>query len=138
MQLETSLTPRNMLYRDLRQNKGSILKASVDYIRRLQRDQERLKVMEERQRQLETTNRKMLLRMQVTDSLASSHRGWTCTGQRAFSVAAPKIWNQIHVAVNHLKLQPSFNKLRHLFEIAFWPYILSGPCFLSVLMYGCA
>ncbi|KAI0237061.1 Microphthalmia-associated transcription factor [Lamellibrachia satsuma] len=58
---------------DLRQNKGSILKASVDYIRRLQRDQERLKVMEERQRQLETTNRKMLLHMQELEMMMKSH-----------------------------------------------------------------
>jgi hypothetical protein len=49
----------------MRQNKGSILKASVDYIRKLKRDQERLKHVEDRQRQIEAANRKMMLRMQV-------------------------------------------------------------------------
>jgi len=49
---------------DLRQNKGTILKASVDYIRRLQRDNDRMRQMEDRQRQMEATNRKLLLRMQ--------------------------------------------------------------------------
>ena len=52
-------------FRDLRQNKGSILKASVDYIRKLRRDQERLKQIEEKQRQTELQNRKMMLRVQV-------------------------------------------------------------------------
>lgn len=50
---------------DMRQNKGTILKASVEYIRRLKKDQDRMKLMETRQRQLEMNNRKLLLRMQV-------------------------------------------------------------------------
>ena len=54
--------------RDMRTNKGTILKASVDYIRKLQKGQERMRTMEERQRQLELTNRKMLLRIQVSIS----------------------------------------------------------------------
>ena len=49
----------------MRQNKGTILKASVDYIKRLKKDQDRLRMMDERQRQLESTNRKMLLKIQV-------------------------------------------------------------------------
>jgi len=50
---------------DMRQNKGSILKASVDYIRKLQKDKERLRHLEEKQRQTEQHNRKMMLRIQV-------------------------------------------------------------------------
>ncbi len=57
---------RSMDFRDMRHNKGTILKASVDYIRRMQREQDRVRSMEERQKQLEATNRKMLLRMQVS------------------------------------------------------------------------
>jgi len=49
----------------MRQNKGTILRASVDYIRKLKKDQDRLRTMEERQRQMEQTNRKMLLKLQV-------------------------------------------------------------------------
>ena len=51
----------------MRTNKGSILKASVDYIRKLQKDQEHARLMEEKHRQLQATNRKMVLRLQVSD-----------------------------------------------------------------------
>ena len=50
---------------DARQNKGTILKASVDYIRKLQRDVQRLKMSDVKHRQLEQTNRHMRLRIQV-------------------------------------------------------------------------
>lgn len=58
-----------VFYSDMRQNKGTILKASVEYIRRLKKDQDRVKQMETRQRQLEMNNRKLLLRMQVCASV---------------------------------------------------------------------
>ncbi|XP_052781753.1 transcription factor EC-like isoform X2 [Mya arenaria] len=57
---------------DLRQNKGSILKASVDYIRKLRRDQDRLRQLEEKQRQTEMQNRKMMLRVQQLELLMKS------------------------------------------------------------------
>lgn len=47
-----------------RWNKGTILKASVDYIRKLQKEQQRTREMEERQRRLENTNHSLLLRIQ--------------------------------------------------------------------------
>ena len=55
-----SVTPR-----DMRWNKGTILKASVDYIRKLQREQQRAKELELRQRRLEHANRHLMLRIQV-------------------------------------------------------------------------
>ncbi|XP_050412974.1 microphthalmia-associated transcription factor isoform X1 [Patella vulgata] len=58
---------------DMRQNKGTILKASVDYIRRLKRDQDKMKQAEEKNRMLESNNRKLLLRMQQLDLLMKSH-----------------------------------------------------------------
>ncbi|XP_069141815.1 microphthalmia-associated transcription factor-like isoform X2 [Argopecten irradians] len=58
---------------DLRQNKGTILKASVDYIRKLKKDQERNRQLEERQRGLEQTNRKMLLRIQQLELLMQAN-----------------------------------------------------------------
>uniref|UniRef100_A0A673AAU3 BHLH domain-containing protein n=1 Tax=Sphaeramia orbicularis TaxID=375764 RepID=A0A673AAU3_9TELE len=51
---------------EMRWNKGTILKASVDYIRKLQKEQQRTREMEERQRKLENTNRSLLLRIQVS------------------------------------------------------------------------
>ncbi len=52
-------------HREARQNKGTILKASVEYIRKLQRDYDRMRLVEAKQRQLEDTNRQMRLRIQV-------------------------------------------------------------------------
>ncbi|XP_072050509.1 transcription factor EC-like isoform X2 [Amphiura filiformis] len=49
---------------DSRQNKGTILKTSVDYIKRLQKDQTKYKQIESRQKQLERANRLMMLRIQ--------------------------------------------------------------------------
>lgn len=51
--------------RDMRWNKGTILKASVDYIRKLQREQQRAKELENRQKKLEHANRHLMLRIQV-------------------------------------------------------------------------
>ena len=49
----------------MRWNKGTILKASVDYIRKLQKEQQRSKDLESRQRSLEQANRSLQLRIQV-------------------------------------------------------------------------
>ena len=53
------------IVRDVRQNKGSILKASVDYIRILKREKERKGHIEERYKKLEQVNRKILIKLQV-------------------------------------------------------------------------
>lgn len=57
-----TLLPRNY-DQDMRQNKGSILKASVDYIRRLRKDQDKLRTTEERNHQLEKNNQRMTLKL---------------------------------------------------------------------------
>ena len=58
------------IVRDVRQNKGSILKASVDYIKILKKEKEKKTFMEEKCRKLEQVNRKALLKIQVS----SHHR----------------------------------------------------------------
>ncbi|XP_019734860.1 melanocyte inducing transcription factor a isoform X1 [Hippocampus comes] len=58
---------------DMRWNKGTILKASVDYIRKLQREQQRTKELECRQRKLEHTNRHLMLRIQELEIQARAH-----------------------------------------------------------------
>uniref|UniRef100_A0A4W5P5I1 Transcription factor binding to IGHM enhancer 3a n=1 Tax=Hucho hucho TaxID=62062 RepID=A0A4W5P5I1_9TELE len=58
---------------ETRWNKGTILKASVDYIRRLQKEQQRAKEMETRQRKLEHSNRNLLLRIQELEMQARLH-----------------------------------------------------------------
>lgn len=54
----------------MRWNKGTILKASVDYIRKLQKEQQRAKEIEMRQKKLEQSNQALLLRIQVYETLA--------------------------------------------------------------------
>ena len=53
------------LVRDVRQNKGSILKASVEYIRKLKTDQCKKRILEEKVKQQDSQNRKLLLKLQV-------------------------------------------------------------------------
>ena len=65
-----------IIFRDMRQNKGSILKASVDYIRKLRKDQERHRHVEEKLRQAESEKRKMFLRMQVRCLRFSTMKTW--------------------------------------------------------------
>ncbi|XP_048098017.1 transcription factor E3a isoform X2 [Alosa alosa] len=67
------LTPTSLGDRDMRWNKGTILKASVDYIRKLQKDQQRAKEMEMRQKKLEHHNRSLLLRIQELEMQARLH-----------------------------------------------------------------
>ncbi|XP_032377086.1 microphthalmia-associated transcription factor isoform X1 [Etheostoma spectabile] len=58
---------------DMRWNKGTILKASVDYIRKLQREQQRAKDLETRQKKLEHANRHLMLRIQELEMQARAH-----------------------------------------------------------------
>lgn len=52
-------------YSDMRWNKGTILKASVEYIKWLQKEQQKAQELEQRQKKLEQVNRRLLLRIQV-------------------------------------------------------------------------
>ncbi|XP_030229531.1 transcription factor E3b [Gadus morhua] len=55
---------------EMRWNKGTILKASVDYIRKLQKEQQRAKEVEMRQKKLEHANHSLLLRIQELEMQA--------------------------------------------------------------------
>ncbi|CAJ1051315.1 transcription factor E3b [Xyrichtys novacula] len=58
---------------EMRWNKGTILKASVDYIRKLQKEQLRAKDIEMRQKKLEQANHGLLLRIQELEMQAQIH-----------------------------------------------------------------
>jgi thiamine biosynthesis lipoprotein ApbE len=58
---------------EARQNKGTILKASVEYIRKLQRDLQKHRIQDAKQRQLEETNRQMRMRIQELELTARAH-----------------------------------------------------------------
>lgn len=60
--------PYYEVVRDLRPNKGTILKSSVDYIKCLKHEVSRLKQTEARQKQIEYENRRLLLRIQVLET----------------------------------------------------------------------
>ncbi|CAH0599201.1 unnamed protein product [Chrysodeixis includens] len=59
--------------RDVRPNKGTILKSSVDYIKCLRDEVNRLKQSEQRRKQIEIHNRKLMLRIQELERLARVH-----------------------------------------------------------------
>ncbi|XP_069990330.1 mediator of RNA polymerase II transcription subunit 15 isoform X2 [Penaeus vannamei] len=71
--LPKSNEPYFELVRDLRHNKGQILKASVDYIKRLKLDTEYNKEVELKRRALEQQNRQLLLRIQELESKLRSN-----------------------------------------------------------------
>ncbi|XP_077329408.1 transcription factor EC isoform X1 [Lithobates pipiens] len=58
---------------DMRWNKGTILKASVEYIKWLQKEQQRGRELEHRQKKLEQANRRLLLRIQELEIQAQAH-----------------------------------------------------------------
>ncbi|XP_073324425.1 transcription factor E3b isoform X1 [Pagrus major] len=58
---------------EMRWNKGTILKASVDYIRKLQKEQHRAKDIEMRQKKLEQANHTLMLRIQELEMQARLH-----------------------------------------------------------------
>ncbi|XP_004644919.1 transcription factor EC isoform X2 [Octodon degus] len=58
---------------DTRWNKGTILKASVEYIKWLQKEQQQARVLEHRQKALEQANRRLLLRIQELETQARAH-----------------------------------------------------------------
>ncbi|XP_056281374.1 transcription factor EC isoform X2 [Pseudoliparis swirei] len=58
---------------DMRWNKGTILKASVEYIKWLQKEQQHARELEGRQKKLEQANRRLLLRIQELEIQARAH-----------------------------------------------------------------
>ncbi|XP_077140331.1 transcription factor E3 [Ranitomeya variabilis] len=75
---------------ELRWNKGTILKASVEYIRKLQKDQQRVRDLEGRQRKLEHMNQSLLLRVQELEMQAQIH-GITAVPASTMSADLPKV-----------------------------------------------
>ncbi|KAK0076497.1 hypothetical protein PV325_005271, partial [Microctonus aethiopoides] len=61
------------IVRDVRPNKGTILKSSVEYIKLLKNELTRMKQTETRHKQLEHQNRRLLLRIQELELQAKAH-----------------------------------------------------------------
>lgn len=81
-----SLLPKNNdpyseLTKDIRQNKGNILKASVDYLRHLKQEVEKIPIMEEKHRNLEQQNKRLLLKIQELEFHMKMHGLIECNTQ---------------------------------------------------------
>ena len=59
----------------MKQNKGNILRATVSYVRKLQRNQRDSREIEMRQKQLEETNRRLQIRIQVIIPIVCGCKG---------------------------------------------------------------
>ncbi|XP_031794716.1 transcription factor EC isoform X2 [Sarcophilus harrisii] len=73
---------------DMRWNKGTILKASVEYIKWLQKEQQRARELEHRQKKLELVNRQLLLRIQELEIQAQAHGLPIISSHSAIDLAA--------------------------------------------------
>lgn len=80
--------PYYEVVRDIRPNKGTILKSSVDYIKCLKHEVTRLKQNEYRQRQMEVQNRRLVNRIKELELQAKSH-GLPLSEFNLTSVSAP-------------------------------------------------
>ncbi|XP_055858313.1 uncharacterized membrane protein DDB_G0293934 isoform X2 [Episyrphus balteatus] len=80
--------PYYEVVRDIRPNKGTILKSSVDYIKCLKHEVNRLKQNEYRQRQMEVQNRRLINRIKELELQAKSH-GLPLSEFNLTSVSAP-------------------------------------------------
>ncbi|KAF3689488.1 Transcription factor E3 [Channa argus] len=88
---------------EMRWNKGTILKASVDYIRKLQKEQQRAKDIEMRQKKLEQANHSLMLRIQELEMQARLHGLSTST-----SISSdPSLLQQQTVPQSSQSLPPS-------------------------------
>lgn len=84
--------PYYEIVRDVRPNKGTILKSSVEYIKLLKNELTRMKQSELRHKQLEHQNRRLLLRVQELELQAKTHGipladfgSWASTSEGLFN-----------------------------------------------------
>ncbi|XP_059328012.1 transcription factor EC [Ammospiza nelsoni] len=85
---------------DMRWNKGTILKASVEYIKWLQKEQQRARELEHRQKKLEHANRRLLLRIQELEIQARAHGLPVMSSLSAVDLAAQVIKHQSYPEEN--------------------------------------
>ncbi|XP_039716683.1 transcription factor EC isoform X2 [Pteropus medius] len=85
---------------DMRWNKGTILKASVEYIKWLQKEQQRARDLEHRQKKLEQANRRLLLRIQELEIQAHAHGLPTLASLGTIDLDAHVTKQQTHLEQN--------------------------------------
>lgn len=92
---------------EMRWNKGTILKASVDYIRKLQKEQQRAKDVEMRQKKLEQANHGLMLRIQELEMQARLHGLSTPTSMSSGLSSDPSLLQQQPVPQSGQSLPPN-------------------------------
>ncbi|XP_069015442.1 transcription factor E3b isoform X1 [Embiotoca jacksoni] len=102
-----SSDPHHTDDREMRWNKGTILKASVDYIRKLQKEQQRSKDIEMRQKKLEQANHGLMLRIQELEMQARLHGLSTSTNISSGLSSNPSLMQQQAVPQSGQALPPS-------------------------------
>ncbi|XP_051531500.1 transcription factor E3-like [Myxocyprinus asiaticus] len=88
---------------EMRLNKGTILKASVDYIRKLQTEQQRAKEVEMKQKKLEQANQTLLLRIQELEMQARL-QGLSATMSSGLGSDTSLLQQQLHQANQSMQL----------------------------------
>ncbi|XP_063307755.1 transcription factor EB isoform X1 [Pelobates fuscus] len=83
-----TLIPKTNDLSDTRWNKGTILRASVDYIKHMQKEQQRSRDLETHSKQLELTNKTLWLRIQELELQARAH-GISASSPHGLSPADP-------------------------------------------------
>lgn len=61
------------VHSDVRWNKGTILRASVEYIKRMQKDVQRTREVENNFKRMEMANKQLMLRIQVSHPHTHTH-----------------------------------------------------------------
>ncbi|XP_042359495.1 transcription factor E3b isoform X2 [Plectropomus leopardus] len=92
---------------EMRWNKGTILKASVDYIRKLQKEQQRAKDIDMRQKKLEQANHSLMLRIQELEMQARLHGLSTSSGISSGLSSDPSLLHQQQVPQSGPSLPPA-------------------------------
>uniref|UniRef100_A0A3Q0RTE4 Transcription factor binding to IGHM enhancer 3b n=1 Tax=Amphilophus citrinellus TaxID=61819 RepID=A0A3Q0RTE4_AMPCI len=92
---------------EMRWNKGTILKASVDYIRKLQKEQQRAKDIEMRQKKLEQANHSLMLRIQELEMQARLHGLSSSSGISALTSDPSLLQQQSTVPQSSQSLPPN-------------------------------
>ncbi|XP_056413725.1 transcription factor EB isoform X3 [Hyla sarda] len=85
-----TLIPKTNDLSDTRWNKGTILKASVDYIKHMQKEQQRSREVENHSKHLEQANKQLWLRIQELELQAQAHGLPTSSPQSMNPVEAIK------------------------------------------------
>ncbi|XP_077459625.1 transcription factor EB isoform X1 [Stigmatopora argus] len=102
---------------DVRWNKGTILRASVDYIKRMQKDSQRTREVENNFKRMEMANKQLILRIQELEMQAHMHGlpSNSPSGLNPVDVLSPYVKQETNHEENlsHTQAQATHHHLNH-------------------------